>query len=70
MDHAYNRPKISALEFLTAIFHDQTLDLSIRMEAAHALLPYEAPPLPFDQRAAEDKLTYRIGGFPDVPGNA
>ena len=43
--HEYDDPSLSAVDFLLAVMHDQTLSLAIRMDAADKLLPiYRDPP--------------------------
>jgi hypothetical protein len=41
--HAYDDPDLSPIEFLQAIYHDRTLPMSTRIDAARALLPYTEP---------------------------
>jgi len=41
--HAYDDPSLDPLEFLQAVYRDQTLPMSIRIDAARALLPYTEP---------------------------
>ena len=49
-DHAYDNPTLDSLGFLRAVMHDHSLDVSVRLEAAFRLAPYEcAPPRPVPQ---------------------
>jgi len=41
--HAYNDPNLSAIEFLRAVYHDTSLPMSIRIDAARGLLPFTEP---------------------------
>ena len=41
--HAYNDPDLSPIEFLTAVYNDASLPMSIRIDAARGLLPYTEP---------------------------
>jgi hypothetical protein len=61
--HAYDAPDISPLEFLQAVYHDSSLPMSIRIDAARGLLPFTEPaPRPVVQGPT---LTIVIGGIED-----
>jgi hypothetical protein len=57
--HAYDAPDISPLEFLQAVYHDKSLPIAIRIEAAHRLLPFTEPRPPCSP-SREPRLTIRI----------
>jgi hypothetical protein len=42
-DHPYDDPNLDSLEFLSAVRRSTTVPLSLRIEAAMALIPYESP---------------------------
>jgi hypothetical protein len=41
--HACNTPGLSPIEFLTAVYNDSSLPMSIRIEAARGVLPFVEP---------------------------
>jgi len=67
--HAYNQPGLSPKEFLYATFQDQSLPMSVRIDAAKAVAVYEHPRLAQVSQDVQGGLTIRIqGGLPDLPG--
>jgi hypothetical protein len=59
MDHIYNDPALSPLEFMLAVMHDTRLPMSVRMDAARAAAPYMPP-------AHTKTIHMKIeGGIPD-----
>jgi hypothetical protein len=59
-DHEYNDPNISATDFLTAMMHDRTVPLALRVDAANHLMRLPQPP--------PAVVTVRIqGGVPKEP---
>jgi hypothetical protein len=68
-DHAFDRPDITAKEFLNAIMRDRTLPISVRMEAAAKVAVYEHPRLAQVNQETNAGITIRIeGGLPNLPG--
>jgi hypothetical protein len=52
--HEYDNQSLDSLEFMRAVQRDQRLPVSIRLEAAAKIAPYEAPipkPVPQDPRS-------------------
>ena len=60
--HAYDAPDIGPLEFLQAVYHDTHLPMSVRIEAARALLPYTEP-RPASIPSSHIGCTIVIGGL-------
>jgi hypothetical protein len=67
--HAYNEKNLPSKEWLRRVFEDESLPMSVRIDAAKACAAYEHPRL---QQVASDitaGVTIRIeGGLPDLPG--
>jgi hypothetical protein len=63
--HAYNAPGLCPLQFLQAVYHDPTVPMSLRMQAAEAAAPYVAAPqgLRWEHRDPMDRVTIVIEGF-------
>ena len=67
--HEYNRPGLSPKEFLYATFQDDSLPMSVRIDAAKAVAVYEHPRLAQVNQNIEGGMTIRIqGGLPALPG--
>jgi len=67
--HAYDDDNLDPKEFLTAIYKDKKLPISVRMEAATKVAVYMHPRLQQVNQNVEGGLTIRIeGGLPDLPG--
>ena len=60
--HAYDAPDIGPLEFLQAVYHATHLPMSVRIEAARALLPYTEP-RPASTPSSHIGCTIVIGGL-------
>jgi len=67
--HAYNQKGLSPKEFLTAIYQDEKVPLSVRMDAAAKVSVYEHPRLAQVSQDLTAGVTIRIeGGLPELPG--
>ena len=60
--HAYDDPSLSPIEFLQAVYHDPSLPMSIRIDAARGLLPYTEP-RPASAPSLHIGCTIVIGGL-------
>jgi len=68
-DHAYNADDLSPKEFLTAVYRDKRVPLSVRMDAAAKVSVYEHPRLAQVNQDLTAGVTIRIeGGLPELPG--
>jgi hypothetical protein len=67
--HEYNEKGLPSKEWLRRVFEDESLPMSVRIDAAKACAAYEHPRL---QQVASDitaGVTIRIeGGLPALPG--
>jgi hypothetical protein len=55
-NHEYDDPTLDSLAFMRAVQRDQRLPVSIRLEAADKLAPYEHPkPKPISQREQRER---------------
>jgi hypothetical protein len=59
-DHDYNDPNISPKDFMLAVMRDPSVPLSLRMDAANNVAPYEHAMAPHIQPQVH--LTLRIEG--------
>jgi|SRR6516165_8270867 hypothetical protein len=60
--HAYNDPDLEPIEFLQAVYHATHLPMSIRIDAARALLPFTEP-RPASIPSSRIGCTIVIGGL-------
>jgi hypothetical protein len=71
MDHAYNDPSLSPLQFLLAVLHDPTVDMDDRIKAAEAAFPYvstnphQASVQRWEDLDPMDRVKIVIGGLPE-----
>jgi hypothetical protein len=68
MDHKYDDPDLTPLQFLKAVYRDKTVPMSMRIEAAKVAYPYVYSPTPpsprFEDLDPQDQFTVHIGGLP------
>jgi len=61
--HPCNAPSLGPLEFLQAVYRDASFPMSIRIDAARALLPYTEPPPGPRPTNSVPRCTIVIGGL-------
>lgn len=65
----FNRADINPKEFLVAVMRDQSLPMSVRIDAASKVAVYEHPRLAQVNQETNAGITIRIeGGLPSLPG--